>query len=556
MVDLPEPGEAQVTVGGGGETASGGEGGSGGEPPITCPAGTKLCGEDCVGIDNPATGCADPSCDACAIPNAQSICFDGACAAGDCLNGYRNCDGSVATGCEVHIAADLDNCGDCGAGCSYLNAGATCMTGLCTMGTCNVGFDDCDSDTDTGCEINVAYDPDNCMTCTNMCPDGGGTAVCNNGSCEVSSCIPPLADCDADPSDCETNTDTSNLHCSFCNNPCQLTDAVAQCSGGTCTLVSCVSGKGNCDGNDFNGCETNVLVSGTHCGRCDHGCLGGVCVDGECQPVQIDGDAVGQIVLSDNMLYFASHDGARSVGVQDANASTIVDGLEPMEGIAVDGVYVYMSSFDSGQIFRAARIGGGPEVVANAQQPWEIDVDDTHLYFTQFTAATGGVYRVPLDAGVIEPEQVVSGSRGSGLLVAPGRLVFTERNSLDGAITASIGGVRSQFTVVDSPWAVIGNDSFLFWTTGDATRSIERADVAGDGITTLATVGGQSQFLATDATHVYWTVEDDGIYRVPIAGGETEQIHAGTSPYAIAVDTQAIFFNDKALGRLYKLAKP
>jgi len=44
------------------------------------------------------------------------------------------------------------------------------------------------------------------------------------------------------------------------------------CSSGTCDYGSCDAGWGNCDGNDANGCETDLRTTAAHCGACNAAC--------------------------------------------------------------------------------------------------------------------------------------------------------------------------------------------------------------------------------------------------------------------------------------------
>jgi hypothetical protein len=45
----------------------------------------------------------------------------------------------------------------------------------------------------------------------------------------------------------------------------------------------CVPGVGECDGNLYNGCETDTTSNPLHCGTCNHSCGAGTCVGGVCQ---------------------------------------------------------------------------------------------------------------------------------------------------------------------------------------------------------------------------------------------------------------------------------
>jgi hypothetical protein len=108
---------------------------------------------------------------------------------------------------------------------------------------------------------------------------------------------------------CETSL-TSLSNCGACSRTCDLANASESCSTGTCTLGSCSTGYGNCNGNPADGCETNMRLStscGTSCtgltncttlpyvssGSCNAsgGCVIGGCASGraECNDVVSDG---------------------------------------------------------------------------------------------------------------------------------------------------------------------------------------------------------------------------------------------------------------------------
>ena len=69
-------------------------------------------------------------------------------------------------------------------------------------------------------------------------------------------------------------------------------NAVGTCVGDDCT-VSCLSGRGNCDGESPNGCETDLHADPAHCGDCGIVCTGscsnGICQDPEFTPCLVAG---------------------------------------------------------------------------------------------------------------------------------------------------------------------------------------------------------------------------------------------------------------------------
>ena len=78
--------------------------------------------------------------------------------------------GNPTDGCETNLREDLSNCGACGTICpTPANATPTCESGACGF-DCLDGFDDCDGDSATGCERNLQTDPEHCGACGTDCP--------------------------------------------------------------------------------------------------------------------------------------------------------------------------------------------------------------------------------------------------------------------------------------------------------------------------------------------------------------------------------------------------
>ncbi len=94
------------------------------------------------------------------------------------------------------LRTDLYNCGGCGISCfdsSLMNGGATngvltCSYGACGF-ACREGFGDCNGDSADGCEVNLNSDPNNCGACGNSCDVALGQP-CILGQCAVEPCAP------------------------------------------------------------------------------------------------------------------------------------------------------------------------------------------------------------------------------------------------------------------------------------------------------------------------------------------------------------------------------
>ena len=281
---------------------------------VTCPAranGAAACADGVCGVacttgfgdcdGAAANGCETDlrssagNCGACGTacasrPNGASACTAGACAS-SCVAGYGDCDGVASNGCEVDTSATVAHCGACGAACAArAHAAAACASGTCRW-ACDAGWADCDGDPATGCEVELARDPNHCGACATACSASHGAASCSGGACGIA-CAAGFADCDGDVTNgCESDIATNALHCGGCRTVCSFQGAGARCDLGVCVRTTCAAGLGDCDGNAANGCETTLATSAANCGACGNVCVlahatpacrAGACAIGAC----------------------------------------------------------------------------------------------------------------------------------------------------------------------------------------------------------------------------------------------------------------------------------
>jgi len=182
--------------------------------PITCPEGQTLCGTECVDLTT-SSDCG--ACgNQCVAANGIADCVGGHCAIATCDNGFADCDGDPANGCEANVGSDPANCGFCGHECTVANGTAGCALGQCTIASCAPGFADCDETPVDGCETDTATNPSNCGACGNDCNTHVclsalthvSSLVCNDGTCDVTGCDPGYFDTDG-----------------VCNDGCECADA-------------------------------------------------------------------------------------------------------------------------------------------------------------------------------------------------------------------------------------------------------------------------------------------------------------------------------------------
>lgn len=223
----------------------------------------------------------------CGSQNGTASCNGTSCAI-SCFASYGNCDGDFANGCESSVNTDPLHCGVTCTKCDEpANSTRKCVAGLCGY-DCKTGFADCTAA--AGCETSTATSTTNCGSCGNICTVLNGAPNCVGGACGIASCASGFGNCDGLVSTgCETDTKTSTSHCGGCNKPCSGgANANPVCNTGVCALA-CITGYGNCDNSAATGCETDINSSTLHCGGCNKPCTGmhasgWSCVVGFCAP--------------------------------------------------------------------------------------------------------------------------------------------------------------------------------------------------------------------------------------------------------------------------------
>ncbi len=211
---------------------------------------------------------------------------------GPCDDGWGDCDADLENGCEEQLLTNPDNCGACGLTCAFAHAAASCVAGTCAMGSCFVNFADCDEDRENGCEIDLTGDAANCGACGAACALAQASAACVDGSCAIDACFEDFADCDSNPeTGCEVDLNADPANCGICGNVCDFDNASASCLEGACTIGACFDGFADCDADPATGCEADLDTDATDCGSCDTACAAfEICVDAACLCPDADSD--------------------------------------------------------------------------------------------------------------------------------------------------------------------------------------------------------------------------------------------------------------------------
>ncbi len=252
-------GEATTSTTGGGGT--GGTGGTGGDPGCTsdaqCPGLVcDVATGDCV----PCT----PAKDIC--PPGQYCKPSNACEVG-CT---EDSDCSNETVCDVqkHVCVGCVVDPDCAVG--SICVSDTCIPGCSGIQPCQAGFSCCSQIC-----FDLSTDEQNCGLCNNACP-GFANAIpsCDNSSCSLGDCVAPWQDCNLDSQDgCEHNT--------VADGPCSCTPGETKScytgAPGTPGVGICKTGLSTClDGVVWGPCTGQVIPTYEQCNQLDDDCDGAI----------------------------------------------------------------------------------------------------------------------------------------------------------------------------------------------------------------------------------------------------------------------------------------
>lgn len=227
---------------------------------------------------------------ACDLPHAVAECSAGECRIVEdgCEPGYFDCNGDPEDGCEIHLETNRRHCGACNKACNDINGTPSCVAGECQI-TCKEGFEDCDDNRDNGCEVNLNSSVRNCGECGEICSAmPGNSAKCTAGVCGETPCPAGKGDCEEDPQNvCETTLTNDVKNCGGCGIECVAANADVACVNSQCVITSCKPGYADCNGGYANGCETDTTTSLSHCGGCGKTCSvdngSPKCEDGSCE---------------------------------------------------------------------------------------------------------------------------------------------------------------------------------------------------------------------------------------------------------------------------------
>jgi hypothetical protein len=376
--------------------------------------------------------------------------------------------------------------------------------------------------------------------------------------------------------------------------PDRSLDENVDCSQGPC---ACIPGFGNCDGEDANGCETDLSSGSEHCGACGHDCQGGDCIAGKCQPIElVAGTSAALLEIDATHAYWATastatyQDGVmvfdppqttvsrvpRSGGEVQVLAS-LTDGRVPV-GLRVHGTDCYWVEvgpyWNTPSTIQVRPVDGSLPARALATYPTRIDtlaVNEEHVFFTVLdsTAYLGdsrySVGRVPLAGGAVEILATeIAANKMTSLLLDEQRAYWIELGlSAHGrVVTVPLGGGETTVFSDAHALSMARDETNLYWLGGSEVsqdaNAVWKKPLRGGQPFPLATEAATVSQIAANSSFVFFTEngnEQASIMRIAPAGGTpTEVARSELSAVAnIVVDDETIFWATS--DRIVKLAQ-
>ena len=215
--------------------------------------------------------------------------------------------------------------------------------------------------------------------------------------------------------------------------------------------------------------------------------------------------------------------------------------------------HVYWTSTD-GTINRATPAGGDMTVLAQGgTRPGLLAVDGTSVYWADTNGGT--INAVPLAGGTVTT--LASGqNQPQGVAVDSGHVYWT--NTGGGTISSvplTGGTVTTLFSGLSVPIGLAVDSSGLYWTNG-GDGSINKGPLTGGSVTMLVD-SNETQGLAVDGTHIYWTtIPSPGatISSAPLRGGDvTVLVSNQKEPLGVAVADGQIYWTDIGTASIYRV---
>jgi hypothetical protein len=313
-----------------------------------------------------------------------------------------------------------------------------------------------------------------------------------------------------------------------------------------------------------NGTCVNTKTDNSNCGGCGYTCTN--CTNGQCIVTlasglsNVTGIAIDSInvYVTTNML----NGNIYSMSKLGGGPNTLT-GSYPQAaplGIAVDNTYIYWTNVSGGTVMRMP-LGGGvmPVAMASAQPtPQALAVNGTHLYWTNTAdqLSGGGLFRIPLSSPGATPERMYQGTDAWQVaLDASYAYVVIESPGIVVKVDLSLKTPTQLTGFENLPTSIgIDNDNVYFAGTGDARQVPKTPSTPLKPDIVLGGTSDGPTGLASDGTNVYamgWT----NLWKCPVGvtNGCKAIVTGPAGNQYVAVDATSVYWTNSMAGTVMKL---
>jgi hypothetical protein len=405
-----------------------------------------------------------------------------------CPTGYGDCDDDPED-CETPLSL-ITSCGSCTTACDASHGDVRCdaMTLECVVGPmgCTTGWDDCDDDAATGCEAQLAVDPENCGMCARSC--GGGT-------CAASQCGPALV---MDP---PGNESSNNVQGFLVGNRVISSSNYSGWALRSVTLPL--------DSTVSEGTVIHSWTTGT-------------------------GISMDSVVFDNTYVYFAQTANPASMlrKALDGTGSTSEVFSAPyyprFAALSATAFYFFAAMSGGYGIYTVPKTGGTPAVITGlsgrSSSFYDLAISATHIYWVEYISPTYRVFGSPLAGGTpVELDSDV-GNGGEVRIATDTTHAYWNTYFASGKIRrVAHGGSAANVTDVavglTSPRQGLAVDAnyVYYWNSSSGHRVYRVTKDASDDPEELAVINSAPYFLnvfGVDSTHVYGVGNQGQIVRV------------------------------------------